>query len=170
MNLYSNQTKKKNVIFTDLYKSKSCYDKNAFILFEYFLNNNLDVPFYIINNESDFYMSLIKQNKTKNLIIYNEKNKEFFKDLYKYLKDSKIIITSYNMDLLQIIPSYVPYIEFLKINHGVRYFKLYSAKIEIRKSLRNKANVISSSPFEYELLKKLNFKIDKIHNASLVRY
>jgi CDP-glycerol glycerophosphotransferase (TagB/SpsB family) len=47
---------------------------------------------------------------------------------------------------------------------------LYSAKIEIRKSLRNKANVISSSPFEYELLKKLNFQIEKIHNASLVRY
>lgn len=171
LNLFSNQTKKTNIIFTDLYESKSCFDKNAYILFEYFLNNNLYIPFYIINNESDFYKSLKKQNKTKNLILFNEKKDDFLEDLYKYLKDTTIVVTSYSLRLLQIVASFVPFIKFLKINHGIKYFKFLTAKRDIIKSLENKANVICSSPFEYQLLtKRLNYSKNQIHNASIVRY
>ena len=171
LNSYSNSTKLTNIIFADLYLSKSCYDKNAFILFEYYLINNIDEPFYIINNESDFYFNLLKENKTKNLIIYNEKKKNFEEELFPYLKDTKIIISSYSIRLLQIIASYVSYIKYLKINHGIKYFKIFTAKIDILKSLGNKTNVICSSPFEYELLTKtLNYTKEQIHNASLVRY
>lgn len=151
--LFSNQTKQTNIIFADYYKSKSCYDKGAFILFNYYLRNNIDKPYYIINQESDFYKSLCKQNKTKNLILYNEKNlTEFYNHLYEYLKDSKIIINSYSLPLLQKVVSYVPYIKYLKINHGIKHFKVAYAKTEFIPSLRNKMNVICSSPLEYELL------------------
>ena len=40
------------------------------ILFEYYLNNKIYRSFYIINDESDFYISLLKENKTKNLILF----------------------------------------------------------------------------------------------------
>lgn len=169
LNKYSHKSKKTNIIFTDLFLSKSCYDKNSFILFDYCINNHFYNPYYIVNNESDFYFSLIEQNKTKNLILYNAKNNFFFDDLYKYLKDALIIITSYNIELLKIISSFVPYLKFLKINHGIRYFKVNSAKIEIN-PLWKKVNFICSSPLEYKLLKELNYSMDKIHNASLPRY
>lgn len=137
---------------------------------EYIWNNNIDIPYYIINNESEFYISLVKQNRTKNLILYNKKNNDFLKGLYKYLKDAKILITSYSIKLFQTVASYVPYIKFLKINHGIKHFKALFAKIDIIKSLGNKTNVICSSPYEYELLQKLNYSKEQIHNASLIRF
>ena len=70
MNLYINQTKHTNIIFSDYYPSKSYYDKMHIYIFEYYLNNNIKPPFYMINDESNFYKSLLKENKTKNLIIY----------------------------------------------------------------------------------------------------
>ena len=172
LNLYSNYTKKTNIIFSDYIISKSCYDKNAYILFEYYLNNNIDIPYYIINKDSDFYKSLIKSNKTKNLILYTEKNeKNFYKDLFEYLKDAKIIINSYSLFFLQHVASNVSYIKYLRINHGIKYFKVFIAQNEIIKSLGDKTNVICSSPFEYKLLtKSSNYKKEYIHNASLVRY
>lgn len=143
------------------------------LLFQYYLKNNIYNPFYIINNESDLYKSLVKQNKTKNLILYNEKSEiaDFYKELFIYLKDAKIIINSYSHVLFQLIVSYVSYIKFLKINHGIKHFKVLIAKNEFISSLGNKTNVICSSPFEYELLTKVfKYKKTYIHNASLVRY
>ena len=74
MNLYINQTKHNNIIFSDYYRSKSYYDKMHIYIFEYYLNNNIKPPFYMINDESNFYKSLLKENKTKNLILYQKKN------------------------------------------------------------------------------------------------
>lgn len=174
LNNYSNLTKQTNIIFSDYYVSKNCYDKNAYYLFEYFLNNRIYYPYYIINSRAEFYISLLKQNKTQNLIIYNEqKIPIFYQDLFTYLKDAKIIVVSYSIRYLQLIPIYVQYIKFLKINHGVKYFKPLVAKrdLDIIKKLGNKANVICSSQFEYKLLiKELNYKNYQIHNASLARF
>jgi len=165
-------TKHINIIFADYYPSKSCYDKNAYILFEYYLNNKIDHPFYIINEESDFYKTLLKENKTKNLILYQRKNiTNFYQNLYEYLKDAKIIINSYSLHFFQLIASYVPYINFLKINHGIHHFKSSIAEKDLLSSLGNKANIIYSSPLEYEFyVKKLKYKSEQIHNSSLIRY
>ena len=92
MNLYTNKTKHTNIFFSDYYSSKNCYDKNAYILFEYYLNNNIESPFNIINDESDLYKLLLKENKTK--IISKEKSHNFYHNLYEFLKYAKIIINS----------------------------------------------------------------------------
>ena len=167
----SNNTNLSNIIFADWYASKFCCDKNAYILFQYYLKNNIDHPYYIINNESYLYKSL-KMNEKRNLILYNKNNiTEFYRNLFKYLRNAKIIITAYSTPLLQKVASYVPYIKYLKINHGIKYFKIQFAKTEFLNSLGNKMNVICSSPYEYKLLTKgLNYSSNKIHNASLVRY
>ena len=139
LNLFINQTRQTNVIFADYFLSKVCYDKSAFTLFEYYLNENIDVPYYIVNIKSEFYMSLLKQNKTKNLILFNPENISlFYKNLFYYLKDAKIIVNAYTIHFLQIIAGNVPYIKFLKINHGIKYFKIIYAKTEFNKALGKK--------------------------------
>ena len=172
LNLFKNKTKLTNIIFADYYISTSCYDKSAFTLFEYYMNNNIDEPYYIINERSNFYYSLVSQNMTKNLILYNEKKiQEFFVNLYKFLKNAKIIVNAYSIPFLQLIASKVSYIKYLKINHGIKHFKVIYAKTEFINELGDKKNVICSSPFEYELLtKNFNYNANRIHNASLVRY
>ena len=72
---------------------------------------------------------------------------------------------------MQYIAAYVSYIKFLKINHGIKYFKVLYAKTEFIKELGNKTNVICSSPFEYELyINDLKYNPKFIHNASLTRF
>jgi len=172
LNVSQNNTKHSNIIFADYYLSKICYDKSAFSLFQYYLNNNIDIPYYIINSESDFYKSLLKKNQTRNLIIYNTRNlTAFYQNLFNYLKDTKIIVNAYSIPLMQYIAGKVPYIEYLKINHGIKYFKELYAKTEFIQELGSKKNVICSSPFEYELyIKVLKYKPNHIYNASLSRY
>ena len=172
LNLYKKYSKKNNIIFADYYISKICYDKSAYYLFQYYLEENIDFPYYIINNESEFYKSLKGKNKTKNLILYNNTDSPiFYRTLFNYLKDTKIIINAYSIDLLQYISGNVDYIKYLKINHGIKHFKEQYAKTEFIKELNNKGNVICSSPYEYELYtKKLKYKPTQIHNASLSRY
>ena len=59
----------------------------------------------------------------------------------------------------------------MKINHGVHHFKLSIAERDLLSSLGNKANIICSSPLEYEFYaKKLKYKPEQIHNSSLIRY
>ena len=169
---FSNKTKKTDIIFADLYTSKSCCDKNAYYLFEYYIKNQIDKPYYIINNESDLYKYLLNLKKTNNLILYNENNKiEFLKNIFIYLRNTKILITSYSTQFLQLIASYIPYINYLRINHGIKHFKPIFAKIDFLNSLGNKKNVICSSPYEYKLLTKdYNYSYNNIYNAGLARY
>ena len=90
LNLYINQTKHNNIIFSDYYRSKSYYDKMHIYIFDYYLNNNIKPPFYMINDESNFYKSLLKENKTKNMILYQKENlTNFYQNLYEFLKDAK---------------------------------------------------------------------------------
>ena len=104
----------------------------------------------MINDESNFYKSLLKENKTKNLILYHKKILPIFIKFYmNFLNMLKIIIiNSYNMHFLQL------YINFLKINHDIHHFKLSKAERDLLASLDNKENIIYSSPFEYEFYKK----------------
>ena len=106
------------------------------------------------------------------MILYNNTNPlAFYSDLYNYLKDAKIIVNAYSIPLMQYIPAYVSYIKYLKINHGIKHFKVLYAKTEFIKELGNKKNVICSSPLEYELyIKELKYNPKLIHNASLARY
>ena len=106
------------------------------------------------------------------MILYNETNLlSFYQDLYYYLKNTKIIVNAYSIPLLQYIAAYVPYINYLKINHGIKYFKVLYAKTEFINELGNKKNVICSSPFEYNLyVKVLKYNPELIYNASLARY
>ena len=172
LNLSRNNTKRNIIIFADYYLSKICYDKSAFSLFEYYLHNNIDTPYYIINSESDFYKSLIKKNQTRNLILYNKANlSAFYQNLFIYLKDTKIIVNAYSIYLMQYIAGKISYINYLKINHGIKHFKEQYAKTEFIKELGNKKNVICSSPFEYELyIKILKYNPNQVYNASLSRY
>ena len=82
-----------------------------------------------------------------------------------FLKMLKIIINSYSIHFLQL------YINFLKINHDIHHFKLSKAERDLLASLDNKANIICSSPFEYEFYtKKLKYNPEHIHYSSLIRY
>jgi len=172
LNSIKNHSKYNKIIFSDYYISKVCYDKSAYSLFQYYLKNSIDIPYYIINSQSDFYKSLLKINKTKNLILYNNTDSaEFYQTLFNYLKDTKIIVNAYSIPLLQYVAANVSYIKYLKINHGIKYFKIPYAKSEFIKELREKGNVICSSPYEYEIYTKIiKYKPEQIHNASLARY
>ena len=172
LNYHLNEIKQTNIIFHDYFLSKSCFDKNSYYLFDYFLENNIGVPYYIINQKSDFYRYLRNQSKAKNLILFDPKKLSiFYRKLYKYLKETKIIVASYTIGFMQKIAAYVPYIKFLKIDHGIKHFKIWVAKNEIFRPLRKKAKLISSSPYEYKLLiKELKYNPSQIYNASLIRY
>ena len=59
----------------------------------------------------------------------------------------------------------------MKINHGIHHFKLSKAERDLLASLDNKANIICSSPFEYEFdTKKLKYSPEQIYNLNLIRY
>ena len=89
------------------------------------------------------------------MILYQQKNiTNFYQNLYEYLKDAKIIINSYSLHFFQLIASYVPYINFLKINQSIHHFKLSIVERDLLSSLGNKANIICSSALEYEFYKK----------------
>ena len=166
-----NNKKKKRIpkyfIFSDNLVNKYCSDINAFIVFEYFLKNNLTDAYYIINIYTDLYKFLVSQNKTKNLLLLKKKN---YNNLFEYFLNSKIIISSYENNFHKIVNE-VSYLKFLYINHGITYFKSGFIKPELYNFKKNKRNIISSSPFEFSiLLKKFNYSENYIYKAGLARY
>ena len=78
LNAYGRKRKPEYILFSDYILSKYCSDINAFTLFEYYLKNNIDSAYYIINNESDLYKSLLQQNKTKNLLLINQREYKLY--------------------------------------------------------------------------------------------
>ena len=162
--------KPKYIIFSDFFSSKYCSDINAYTLFEYYLKNNIDEAYYIINNESGLYQNLAKENKLKNLIIFN--NREFIYDkLYNYLLNSKIIIQSYVLLDFQYIINNVTYLKYLYINHGITYFKNNFVDPELMYLNDDKRNIITSSPYEYNIfLNKFNYSHRYIYKAGLAKY
>jgi hypothetical protein len=55
----------------DFYTNPYCNDLNAYYIFNYYLKNNNQNAYYIINCKSDLYKNLVKQNRTQNLLPIN---------------------------------------------------------------------------------------------------
>ena len=161
----------KYILLFDFYNSKYCEDINAYYIFEYYQNHNILNAFYIINKNSNFYYSLLAQKKTKNLIPLSESD-NIWDVLYPYLLDSLIIVQSYVYHEFQIINDKVHYIKYLKINHGIRFFKAeILSNMEFIGNNKTKIHTIVSSPYEYNLTQRLYGLPDKnIHKAGLARY
>ena len=164
----------KYYIFSDFFVSKYCTDINAFTLFEYYLENNITDSYYIINNESDLYKNLKEENKTQNLILFNERTnvyEKLFNYHVNYLLNSIIIVQSYVLHDFHFIINNIPYLKYLYINHGITYFKSNFISSEFSYLNENKRNIITSSPYEYNIfINKFNYSDKYIYQAGLARY
>ena len=154
----------------DFITNKYCTDQDAYYIFQYYHQNNIFDAYYIINNESELYNSLKQYNKTQNIIPMNKIDDELYYILYPYLLDTKIIVLSYNLDEFNKIINKVSYLKYLKINHGIRYFKRLKYN-DLSGLFKKNRNSIFSSPYEYELYKsKYNFKDENMFKGGLPRY
>ena len=122
LNYYSNFRTPKFILIFDYIYSEYCDDFNGYYLFEYYLKNNSTDVYYFINNNSKLYKSKLKNKKMKYIIPINPKV-NLYKDLFYYLLNSKIIIQSYTLIDFQKMVSYVHYLKYLLLTHGIRYFK-----------------------------------------------
>ena len=67
--------------------------------------------------------------------------------------NSKILVHSYAFNDFNIIVDKVNYLKYLKINHGVRFFKKDIGNYELQDINKTKFNTIITSPLEYEIYK-----------------
>ena len=169
LNKYSIYREPKYILLFDYIYSPICEDLNAFSIFEYFQKRNNDQAYYVVNEGTELYKSLLEQNKTKNIIPYrNDKNNSH---LFPFLLNSKIIVQSYALFFFQTIASKVKYLKFLYICHAVNYFKTSIIKIQLSRLDKGKQNIILSSPYEYYLYKKLKlYDENSMHKGGLARY
>ena len=162
--------KPKYIIFSDYYISKYCSDINAYTVFDYFLKKNYSNAYYIINIESELYKNLYEQNKTDNLIIINT-TENIYSNLFPFILNSKILVQSYVIYDFQYIINKVSYLKYFYINHGITYFKSNFISSEFRYVNEEKRNIITSSPYEYDiLLNKFNYSPSYIYKAGIARY
>lgn len=169
LNIFSIYRKPKYILLFDYIDSYTCEDLNAFSIFEFYQKNNVENVYYILNENTELYKSLLNQNKTKNIIPY--KNKTSNKYLFPFLLNSKIIIQSYALYYFQKIASRVKYIKFLYICHAVNYYKTSIIINQLAKLKKSKQNIILTSPYEHNLYKKLNLYNEKsLYKAGLARY
>lgn len=170
LNYFAGMRNPKYIIFSDYFTSKYCSDINAYSVFDYYLKENYNNVYYIINIESELYQSLLEQNKTNNLILINM-NENIFDVLFYYLLNSKIIVQSYVIYEFQNIINNVPYLKYLYINHGITYFKTNFISSELYYLKKEKRNIITSSPYEYDIfINKFNYSSSYIYKAGIARY
>lgn len=169
LNRNSYKYEKKNILLFDFIDSDVCEDTNAYLIFQYFQKINNDNAYYIINERSDLYKSLVDQNKTKNIIPVNS-NFDYMK-LYPILLETKILVQSYVFVTFQRIARMVKYLKFLYLCHAVNYFKLDTIKYELATLSEEKKNIIVTSPYEYNFYKKNNiYKEEAMHPGGLPRF
>ena len=169
LNKYSIYRESKYILLFDYIYSPICEDFNAFTIFEYYQKNNFDNAYYVLNEDTELFKFLVKQNKTKNIIPY--KNHQNNNHLFHFLLNSKIIIQSYALFFFQAIVSRVKYLKFLYICHAVNYFKTHIIKIQLSRLDKRKQNIILTSPYEYNLYKKFNlYDNNSMHKGGLARY
>lgn len=170
LNKYYVKRKPRYILLFDYVSNKFCYDHNSYLLFQYYQKINKTNVFYIINPESDLYNSLLLKNKTNNLILLNPNEENYLDHLYPYLLNSKIMIHSYMIPEFLKLINRVNYLKYLKINHGIRYFK-NNKDNELSMLNKGKRNSIISSPYEYDIYKnKFNFLNEEMHKAGLPRF
>lgn len=158
------------ILLFDFFINKYCNDLNSYLIFKYYQQKNKTQAYYIINNESFLYKSLLKKNETNNLIPINPLT-NYWNKLYNFILNSKIIVQSYIFIDFQILISQVNYLKYLKINHGVRYFKKFLAKYELKHINISKFNTIITSPYEYDIYKnKFHLNDDNLFKAGLPRF
>ena len=160
----------KYLIFFDFYNNPFCNDINAYLLFEYYIKNNETNAYYVINVQSELYHTLLKKNKTNNLIpIHTHDN--LYQKIYPYLLNSKIIVNSFIYMDIQKVVSRVSYLKYLFITHAIGYFKTKIISVQFNNLRKDKRNIIISSPFEYEKYKnQLKYSESYMHKAGLPRY
>lgn len=168
LNKYEFYRKPKNIIISDLPFHEDCNDINGYYLFEYYQEKNISDVYYMININSSLFKSLEAENKTKNLIIYE--GESIWDILFDYLLNSKIIIQSYTLPEFINIIDEVQYLKYLRINHGIKYFKRNVLATDLVNLKFKKRNMILSSPYELNLLLKINFSYASIYKAGLSRY
>lgn len=169
LNRYEFKRNPKYILFFDFINSPICTDMNSFIVFQVYQNNNDTSAYYVINEKSELYKSLLKQNQTQNILTFIDYN--HIDSLFPYLLNSKIIVQSYALYEFQIITSKVNYLKFLYLCHAVNYFKKNQIKIELLKLEENKKNIIVTSPYEFYLYNKMNlYNKSSMHFAGLPRY
>jgi CDP-glycerol glycerophosphotransferase (TagB/SpsB family) len=162
--------KPKYILLSDYFINKYCNDINSYIIFEYFRKNNNSNAYYIINEESLLYQSLLEKNQTNNLIPINPST-NYWDKLYNFILNSKIIVQSYTFFDFRKLISKVDYLKYLKINHGVRYFKKRLAEDELKNINISKYHSIITSPYEYNIYKnKFHLKDTHFFKAGLPRY
>ena len=74
LNNYSIYRKPKYILLFDYVYSPICEDLNAFTIFEYYQEKNIENVYYILNEETELYHSLFDKNKTKNIIPYKKQH------------------------------------------------------------------------------------------------
>ena len=169
LNNYSVYRKPKYILLFDYVSSPFCEDFNAYTIFQYYQENEINNAYYVLNEGTELYNYLLRQGKMKNIIPY--KNNKHNNHLFPFLLNSKIIIQSYALFFFQKIVSHVKYLKFLYICHAVNYFKTSIIKIQLLKLVKNKQNIIVSSPYEYNLYKKMNLYDEKsMIKGGLARY
>ena len=94
-----------------------------------------------------------------------------YNNLFYYLLKLKIIVLSYVLYDLQNIINNVPYLKLLYINHGITYFKANFISSELFYVKKEKRNIITSSPYEYNIfINKFNYSPSYIYKAGIPRY
>ena len=124
----------------------------------------------MINNQSDLYRSLLKNNHTQNLIPVH-RSQFIYNIIYPYILNSKIIVNSYILHEIQKVVSKVNYLKYLFITHAIGYFKTKIIAPQFNNLIVEKRNIIISSPYEYNKYKN-NYKYNDsyIYKAGLPRY
>ena len=168
-NKYSLNFEKKKILLFDYIDSDVCEDINAYTIFQYYQKMNNNDAYYFINGNSNFYKSLIEQNKTKNIVPLKDQND--IETLIPFFYETKIIVQSFASHIIQYYISRIKHIKFLYLTHAVNYFKTNTIIIELEKIVKKKQNIILTSPYEYNLYKKINLYEEKaMHPAGLPRY
>lgn len=169
LNIDSVNREPKYILLFDYVISPFCEDFNAYTIFKYYQENEIDNAYYVLNEGTELYKILLKENKTKNIIPF--RNKENNNHLFPFLLNSKIIIQSYALFFFQIFANKVKYLKFLYICHAVNYFKIRVIKKQLYKLDKRKQNIILTSPYEYNLYKKMNLYDEKsMIKGGLARY
>ena len=89
LNNYSIYREPQYILLFDYIYSPICEDFNAYTIFKYYQENKINNAYYILNEGTELYKSLLLQNKAKNIIPY--KNKKLNSHLFPFLLNSKII-------------------------------------------------------------------------------